>query len=232
MGNHAVLETERARPSLSADIRSALVLVGVTGRRSRLVRGSMLSLHEGHAGLHVLVSGRMKTMRFSKEGRVILLDILDAGDVFGEMSIFGGEEASPAYAEALEDAEIETIPRLAVERALGAAPALAIGLARLMGARRERLERRLEGYVFERVPARLVDLLLELAERFGEPRAGGTVLDIPLNQQDLANFIGASREIVSLTLSELKRREMITMEGRRIVIDGERLRRIEAPAGS
>lgn len=184
----------------------------------------MVSLHGGQGGLHVLLDGRMKTLRFSKEGRVILLEILDSGDVFGEMSVFGADAIAPAYAEALEEAEIETFPRFVVERSLGVQPALALGLARLMGARRERLEKRLEGYVFERVPARLVHLLLDLAERFGQPRADGIVLDISLSQQDLANFIGASREIVSLTLSELKRRDVISMAGRRIVVDEKRLR--------
>ena len=170
----------------------------------------------------------MKTLRFSTEGRVIILELLDTGDVFGETSFVGDDSAAPAYAEALGEAEIESIPRFAVERALSTRPALALGFARLMGARRGRLERRLEDYTFERVPARLSRLLLELADRFGEPAPRGTVLDISLSQQDLANLIGASREIVSLTLSDLKRREAISMAGRRIVVHDPR-RLLEAP---
>ncbi len=50
------------------------------------------------------------------------------------------------------------------------------------------------------------------------------MLDIPLSQQDLGNLIGASREIVSLTLSELRRRGVVSMLGRRIVIDPNKLR--------
>jgi CRP/FNR family transcriptional regulator len=188
----------------------------------------MLALNEPHAGLHILLEGRMKTLRFSSEGRVIILELLDAGDVFGESSFVNDDLTTPAYAEALGEVEIESIPRFAVERALASRPPLAIGFARLMGARRGRLERRLEDYTFERVPERLVRLLLELADRFGEPAPRGTVLDISLSQQDLANLIGASREIVSLTLSELKRREAISMAGRRIVVHDRSLLR-EAP---
>lgn len=211
--------------SASAEIRSCLALLGIRGRRTRLSRGGMIPLHEPHAGLHVLIGGRMKTLRFSSEGRVIILEILDAGDVFGETSFVGDDGLTPAYAEAIEDAEIESVPRFVVERTLASRPALALGFARLMGARRGRLEQRLEDYTFERVPARLVRLLLELADRFGVPAARGTVLDISLSQQDLANMIGASREIVSLTLSELKRREAISMAGRRIVVHDASLRR-------
>jgi CRP-like cAMP-binding protein len=46
-----------------------------------------------------------------------------------------------------------------------------------------------------------------------------------LSQQDLGNLIGASREIVSLTLSEFRRREAVSMLGRRIVVYESKLRR-------
>lgn len=117
----------------------------------------------------------------------------------------------------------QTFPRFALETVLRGRLALALGLARLMAARRKRLERRLENQVFQRVPVRLAHLLLELAERFGEPLEGGTVVDIPLSQQDLGNLIGASREIVSLTLSEFRRRGAVSMVGRRIVVHEAKL---------
>lgn len=176
----------------------------------------------------------MKTMRFSEEGRVIILDLLDAGDVFGEMSLVDELGSEPTFAEALQAVEIETIPRFVFERALKGQLALAIAVARLIGARRNRMERRLETHVFLRAPARLAFLLLDLAERFGEaipspptspagePRR--FVLDIPLNQQELGSLIGASRESVSLTLSEFRRRGAVSKLGRRIVIEPRRLR--------
>jgi CRP-like cAMP-binding protein len=46
-----------------------------------------------------------------------------------------------------------------------------------------------------------------------------------LSQQDLGNLIGASREIVSLTLSEFRRREAVSMLGRRILVYESKLRR-------
>jgi CRP/FNR family transcriptional regulator len=191
----------------------------------------MVSLHEGGArcGLHLLLDGRMKTLRFSEDGRVMILDLLDTGEVFGEMALVAEEGVEPTYVEALEEVEIETFPRFALDGVLRGRSALALGIARLMAARRKRLERRLETQVFQRVPVRLASLLLELAERFGDPLEGGTMVDIPLSQQDLGNLIGASREIVSLTLSEFRRREAVSMLGRRIVVHESKLRREAAP---
>jgi CRP/FNR family transcriptional regulator len=228
----APLPKLRDVPSFSLEVRTALRSLGVEGRRQRLSKGSMVSLHEGgrNAGLHLLLDGRMKTVRFSEDGRVILLDILDRGDVFGEMTLVYEEGGEPTYAEALEDVEIETFARFALDGVLRGRSALALGIARLVAARRKRLERRLEAQIFQRVPARLAHLLVELAERFGEPEGEGSVIDIPLSQQDLGNLIGASREIVSLTLSEFRRRAAISMRGRRIVIHESRLLREAANA--
>jgi CRP/FNR family transcriptional regulator, cyclic AMP receptor protein len=228
LGN-AVLTSpiEGGSPSeLSEEIRGTLVSLGLSGRRTRLAKGSMVSFQQGaQAGLHLLLDGRMKTLRFSEEGRVMILDLLDSGDVFGEMSLVAIDGGEATFAEALEEVEIETIPRFAMERALRGRPSLALSIARLMGDRRSRLERRLETYVFWKVPARLAHLLLDLAERFGKPAANGTELDIPLSQQDLGSLIGASREIVSLTLSEFRRRGAISSVGRRMAVNEAGLRR-------
>ena len=231
----AVLPSAPGTPSSSDGVRAVLDQLRLRGRVALLSKGSMVSLHDGpHAGLHILLRGRMKTTRFSRKGGVMILELLDAGDVFGEMSILDELGSEPTFAEALEAVEIETIPRFVCERALNGRPALAIAVARLMGARRNRLERRLETHVFLRAPTRLAFLLLDLAERFGEavpsPPAPSTgaprrfVLDIPLSQQELGNLIGASREMVSLTLSEFRRRGAVSMLGRRIVIEPDKLR--------
>jgi CRP-like cAMP-binding protein len=227
MSTSALLPRFRDVPSFSQEIRGALDSLGIGGRCFRLSKGSMVSLHEGGArdGLHLLLGGRMKTLRFSEDGRVMILDLLDTGEVFGEMALVAEEGIEPTYAEALEEVEIETFPRFALDGVLRGRSALALGIARLMAARRKRVERRLETQVFQRVPVRLASLLLELAERFGEPIESGTVVDIPLSQQDLGNLIGASREIVSLTLSEFRRREAVSMLGRRIVVHEPKLRR-------
>ncbi len=223
----AALSRFREVPSFSLEIREELDSLGIGGKCFRLSKGSMVSLHEegARSGLHLLLGGRMKTLRFSADGRVLILDLLDSGEVFGEMALVADEGAEPTYAEALEEVEIETFSRFALEGVLNGRSPLALGIARLMAARQKRLERRLETQVFQRVPVRLASLLLELAERFGEPNDNGTVVDIALSQQDLGNLIGASREIVSLTLSEFRRRDAVSMLGRRIVVHEAKLRR-------
>ncbi len=234
LGTAAIPRTVEV-PSSSDEMRKVIGQLGLRGSRATLSKGSMVSLHErSYAGMHLLLRGRMKMMRFSEKGRVMILDLLDAGDVFGEMSLVDELGTEPTFAEALQVVQIETFPRFAFNQALKSHPDLAIALVRLMAIRQTRLERRLGKQVFLRVHTRLALLLLDLAERFGEAvppppassnsQARRLVLDIPLSQQDLGNLIGASREIVSLTLSELRRRGVVSMLGRRLVIEPNMLR--------
>lgn len=217
--------------SLSGQILSAVSGLGYTAVRLQVGRGELISLQDGRGrGVHVLSRGRMKILRFSDEGRVILLDLVEPGDVFGELAFLSENtgaahvELGPSYAEALEESTVYSIPCVTFERLLRARPSLALGIARLLGERCNKLERRLEAHVFHKVPTRLVNQLLELAERYGVEHEGGTLLSIPLSQQDLGNLIGASREIVSLTLSDLKKRGLVGSQGRRLVVHEDRLR--------
>jgi CRP/FNR family transcriptional regulator, cyclic AMP receptor protein len=240
MLRQAVVPSAGEPETPSDEIRAVLRQLRLRGRRATLSKGNMVTLQEGsHAGLHLLVRGRMKTMQLSQKGRVVILDLLAAGDVFGEMCLVDDLSSEATFAEALEAVEIETFPRFVVERALKA-PALGLAVARLMGTRRNRLARRLGTQVSLRAPVRLASLLLELGERFGaaipyRPTSSTVVaqpllLDIPLSQRDLGNLIGASREIVSLTLSDFRRRGAVSMLGHRIVIEPDELRSVLHPS--
>ncbi|HSF17121.1 MAG TPA: Crp/Fnr family transcriptional regulator [Vicinamibacteria bacterium] len=229
LGTAVAMDVNRSL-SLVSEIRESLDAFGLPARRVRLPRRRLFSLQEGVlSGLHLLIEGRAKLLRFSDGGRVILLDLVDAGDVFGEMSLVGDETMeSSTYVEGITDSRVETVSALSMERIVARKPALGLSIARLIGRRRIEIERRLLTQVFERVPLRLARRLLCLAERYGLPEAsGGTLLDVALSQQDLANWIGASREMVSLTLSDFRRQGALRSSGRKLVVDVTMLRAIE-----
>lgn len=236
MRSSAAALAEDSEPlTLSGQILSGLTALGQTATLLRMARGELICLQDGRgAGVHVLSRGRVKILRFSDEGRVMLLDLIEPGGVFGELSFLfatsteggpeRGTEGGPSYAEAIDDTTVYSIPGQMFERLLHARPGLAFGIAGLLGERCQKLERRLEAHVFHRVPTRLVNQLLELAERYGVEHEGKTLLSIGLSQQDLGNLIGASREIVSLTLSDLKKRGLVDSKGRRLLVHVQRLR--------
>ena len=213
-GNVVTLLDER---TLVDRLRAVARASGLALRSTPLAPRRCLAVRS--AGLHLLTEGHLKLVRFSSEGRALILELLDPGDLFGEVDLASGvEDGQVTYAEPLTPVRFETLPETELERVLGARPALGLELARLMGTRRRRIERRLEAQIFQEVPTRLVHVLLELARRYGHPDPGGVLIRLPLSQQDLGGLIGASREIVSLTLNRFRRQGVVTSTRRRLVV--------------
>jgi CRP/FNR family cyclic AMP-dependent transcriptional regulator len=96
--------------------------------------------------------------------------------------------------------------------------ALALGVTKLIGLRRKRIERRLKSLLFRSNRDRLIHLLLDLAEQYGERTAEGVLLGIKLSHQDLAAVIGATRETVTVLLGELQLDGFLKVSRQRIVI--------------
>ena len=219
------------RKTLSGEILSAVAGLGRAPAKLLLGKGELISLQSGRgAGIHIVSRGRVKTLRFSDQGKVMLLDLLGPGDLFGDLSFLSeraDSEPVQSYAEAFEPSELYSIPAMMFERLLRLRPSLAVRIVGLTGDRCRSLERRLEARVCQKVPARLARQLLDLAGRFGERTSEGTLLPFAVSQQDLANFIGASREIVSLTLSDFRRRGVVRCRGRKLVLDTAGLRQVE-----
>jgi CRP/FNR family cyclic AMP-dependent transcriptional regulator len=76
----------------------------------------------------------------------------------------------------------------------------------------------MEDLVFKEVRARLAGILFKLARSFGRRDRQGLVITARITHQDLADYIGASRETVSLTLAEMRRKKLIRMNVRRFVV--------------
>lgn len=165
----------------------------------------------------LLKLGRIKISRLSPEGKEFILDLIEPGEIFGELSLVA-EGPQEAIAETLEDSLLCIIQRRDFEAILQRKPDLALRVAKFIGLKRKRIESRLEDLVFKDVPGRLAALLLQLARDYGVLDRRGVLLRIKLSQRELANLIGASREVVNQVLSEFRRKRLIDFEGRQIVI--------------
>ena len=165
----------------------------------------------------LLKAGRIKLSRLSPEGKEFILDLIEPGEIFGELSLVE-EGPQEAIAETLEDSLLCIIQRRDFEALLQRKPDLALRVAKFIGLKRKRIESRLEDLVFKDIPGRLAALLLQLARDYGVLDRRGILLRIKLSQRELANLIGASREVVNHALSDFRRKRLIDFEGRQIVI--------------
>src|SRR5207248_6925775 len=76
----------------------------------------------------------------------------------------------------------------------------------------------IESLAFLDVPARLAQVLLQLIEQDSEPSAEGTMLSNAISQKTLAAMIGSTREWVNAILHDWQTRQIITYQGRRLVV--------------
>lgn len=196
-----------------------------SGRLRRFRRGQAL-FTEGDVAERVFLieTGRVLITCTSADGREIVLGIRGPGDIIGELSALDGEARS-ATALVLADVEAVVSPGAAMARALehvdAAHELIGILADRLRDADRKRLE-----FATLDTLGRVAERLLELAGGFGSPGPDGTVIEMPLSQQQLASWCGASRESTVKALSTLRALNTISTGRQSLVIhDAAALRR-------
>ena len=197
------------------------------GRRRRFPRGATL-FNEGERSDRVilLLSGRVKISYFTEDGREVVLALRSAGDILGELSALDREPRS-ASAIALEPVDALLLPAGRFRDFLYARPRVALLLLEMLARRlRDADRKRVEFGAYDTV-GRVARRLVELADRFGEPDGDTIHIALPLSQDELAGWIGASRKAVGNALAWLRARNLIETRRRGVSIrdiDGLRKR--------
>ena len=182
---------------------------------------------EGEPGdrLYIIQSGKVKLGRKSPDGRENLLGIFGPADMFGELSIFDpGPRTSSATA--VTDIRAFTMDRAALREWIGKRPEIAEQLLRVLARRLRRTNNMLADLIFTDVPGRVAKALLGLAQRFGTQEAGLLRVTHDLTQEEIAQYVGASRETVNKALADFAHRGWLRLEGKSVLIlEPERLAR-------
>jgi CRP-like cAMP-binding protein len=172
----------------------------------------------------LLISGRVKIASTS-DGREAVLAFRGPGDVLGELSAIDGQPRSASVI-AVEAVEAVVIPAPAFRAFLERAPKATLWLLTRVIARLREADRKRAEFGASDTIGRVAARLVELAERYGEPTAGGVRIDLPITQEELASWVGSSREGVNKALHTLKGLSWVETERRSItVVDMEALRR-------
>lgn len=168
--------------------------------------------------------GRVKVSKVTRDGKELTLAYRGPGEVFGETCLIDGGPREE-MAEAMENALVTEIDRTEFERLLQSQALLGYRLAKILASRRRDVENKIENLVFKDVNSKLAELLLRLGTEYGVDDSRGTLVALKITHQEMANLIGSTRETVSLTLAQFKRKGLISTEGRKVIIsDREGLR--------
>jgi CRP-like cAMP-binding protein len=216
------------------------------GRVRDFGRGDTLFVEGDRSGwVAVLLEGRVKAFSYREHGGEALLAVRGPGALLGEVAAIDGLPRS-ATVSALEPARALAVTADEFMAFLQAHGRVSIIIMRMLCQRgRDADRKRVEFGMFD-ATGRVAQRIVELAERFGQPydarkstanganaestagAAGGQSVRITLNlsQEELAGWVGASREAVSKALRTLRRHGWIETGRRRLIVhDLQALRR-------
>ncbi len=175
---------------------------------------------------YAILSGRVGISTISEDGREILLNILDPGQVFGEIALLDGKERT-ASAIAMQTTKLLTVGRKDFMPFLAQHPKLCIRLMTVLCERLRWTSDIIEDTMFLDIPHRLAKRLMTLAEDYGTSTSFGLKLDIRLSQEDLGHMLGATRESINKGLKALQLRGAILYhQGHLVISDLHALRQI------
>ncbi len=189
---------ELDKPEL-AELRSAL--------RKRSVKDgqAIYSPHEAENAVCILLSGKARVYLLYG-GKEFNLGILGEGEIFSSHT--------GAHVQAMGDCVLLTTDLHNFREALGKNPAFAKTMVRVLGRLLKNSFATIESLAFKDSAKRVAELLLAEAKVRGTPEAGGTLVAIDLTTEQIAQFVGATRQTVSTLINSLIRDGLLTKRGR------------------
>lgn len=162
--------------------------------------------------LYVILSGRVKIFVSDEHGKDLVLNAQGPGEYFGELALDEGPRSASVMT--LEPCKMAVIANDVLRGFFSSHPEAAVQLIRGLIGRIRHMTESLKDLALLDVYGRVAKLLLELAREAD----GRLVIDQRLTQQDIADRVSASREMVSRILKDLSTGGYITNEGGKIVI--------------
>ena len=168
-------------------------------------------------GLYIVKAGHVRIFKSSAGGREQVLSIDGPGSSIAEVPVFDGG-VYPASAVAVEPATLLFVSKPDFHSLCRAHPDVGLKVLRVVGARLRKLVSIIEELSFTTVRHRLASYLFRLSQKSGKRTAEGTVVSLPVNNQELAAHIGTVRELVSRNLSRLQAEGLLKIDGRNVTI--------------
>lgn len=184
----------------------------------RFKKGEYIYLPEEHSDkMYFLTEGRVKIGTYSSTGKEITKAILGMGEVFGEMSLIGeGKRRDFAYA--MEDAEMCVLTVKDMKSLMRDNTRISMFMVKILGDRTRRMEQRLESLVFKDSRTRIVEFLHQLATEKGRRIGYEQEVRKFITHQEIANLTATSRQTVTTVLNELRNKNILVFNRRRLLV--------------
>jgi CRP/FNR family transcriptional regulator, cyclic AMP receptor protein len=180
--------------------------------------GRVTIINEGDLShsLYLILEGRVKVYVSDEDGREVVLCTQGPGEYFGEVALVDDAPRSASVI-TLAHTRLAILSREDLRRCVREHPGIALAMIHGLAGRVRRLTEQVRSLALHDVYGRLTELLTALAD----DRDGRLVIEPRLTHQELANRIGASREMVTRILGDLVRGGYLQIEGQRMILAGK-----------
>ncbi len=225
-GIRELLTTNSLFRDLAEEVIGKIADMAVT---RELAAGQIL-FSKGDPGdaLYGVMSGRIRISAGAPSGKEVVLNTIEAGEVFGEIALLDGRPRT-ADAVAAVDSELMRIRRRDFIHYMESEPRLATHLLEMLCQRVRATSELVEDSAFLALPARLAKRLLGMTGYAGDPEGGpGGIdfgdLELKISQQELGQLMDSSREAVNKHLQNWRRRGWVELGRNRVaIVDPEAL---------
>jgi CRP-like cAMP-binding protein len=168
--------------------------------------------------MFVILSGKVQISKMNAEGKELYLRLCNKNDIVGELTLF---TVGPRYlfnARVVEDGEAAAINIENLEQALFNNSQLAYQFLKWMNDHIRKTITKFRDLVLHGKKGALYSTLIRLSNSYGIQKDDGIHINVPITNQDLANYCGTARESVSRMLGELRDEGIISIHKKRIII--------------
>lgn len=178
---------------------------------------------EPSRSVYILLRGVAKLSAYNKDRQLALMALIPPGELFG-ISALMLESVHQFQCDAFTDCVVaQTDPQQFVDAMLGVPLIDFQAVLGMVASRSREIMARYATMLRLPVRDRLLTAFAELSSKLGMQHDRGTLLNIPLTHQDLADLIGATRPIITLQLRDLEREGAIIRERRRLILVPQKL---------
>ena len=186
---------------LEAETRRRIV---AHARARRYAAGETIFLKgSAGSGMMAVVAGQVRISTLSRQGKEVVLNIIDPGGMFGEIALLDGRERT-ADATALSECELLVLERRDMLAFLETNPKVCLKLLETLCQRVRQTTEQVEDVLFLQLPSRIAKLLLRLTRRDGD--------EVKLSQREIGSLVGGTRESMNKYLGDLKRQSIIALD--------------------
>ena len=174
-------------------------------------------------GLYFVKKGKLRLYKVNAQGKQFTSDILNEGNVFGEMDIisFGTREN---FIETIEESHICLMNKERFENFLIQRPQFMMTLLKVLSNRIIGMSQLTQNLALGKLHDKVLYALIKLSDQFGLTGNDEYYkIDFPLSHQEIANLVGATREAVTVVLQELVKEEVIKTGFKTIYIHRKKL---------